>query len=83
MAAAFPSHMAAVSGNGTAEGGLGKVAYGVGYLGGQALAGVRPRGGRISRKSVKGFSRMMVSPASGLCGHVRLPRGRFGVGIDA
>ena len=43
----IPSHVAAFSGDGTAEGGLGKVAYGVGFLGGQALAGDWPRGGRI------------------------------------
>ena len=41
-AAAFPSHVAAVSGDGTAEGGLGEVLYGVGLLGGQTLAGDWP-----------------------------------------
>ena len=43
----FPSRVAVVSSDGTTEGGLGKVVYGMGSLGGQATTGDWPRNGRI------------------------------------
>ena len=49
------THVAAVSGDGTAEGGLGEVLHGARKLGGQALAADWPEIGRIFAIKGQGF----------------------------
>ena len=55
----LPPHMAAVSGDGTAEGGQGEVLHGARKLGGQALAADWPEIGRIFAIKWQGFGRIL------------------------
>ena len=55
----LPPHVAAVSGDGMAEGGLGEVLHGARKLGGQALAADWSKNGRILGIKGQGFGRIL------------------------